>query len=170
MGDSSLGVAGLTAATAIVASLAATWSARSQARTEARTRRAEATNQRRRESYRAMTRCVSGFSKVLWRMAQVDQEADDAIRRGLVDSIRSDARTALDDVEEATRGVEIDGPEEVSKAASELCFRAVLTHHALSALTDGRDPLRAEYDQAYRGYRRCEDRFLRLARATLGER
>ena len=144
--------------------------ARSQARAEAKTRLAEATVQRRRESYRAMTRCVSGFSKVLWRMAQVDQEADDATRRDLLCGIRSDARMALDDVEEATRGVEIDGPEEVSKAASELCFRAVLAHHALSALTDGRGPLRGEYEQAYREYRRCEDRFLRLARTTLGEK
>ncbi|WP_432173908.1 hypothetical protein [Streptomyces sp. Tue6028] len=103
-------------------------------------------------------------------MAQVDQELDDGTRRSLLDGIRTDARTALDDVEEATRGVEIDGPEQVSKAASELCFKAVLAHYALSVLTDGRGPLRGEYEQAYREYRRCEDRFLKLARATLGEK
>lgn len=137
MGDSSLGVAVLTAATAIVASLVATWGARAQARVEGKTRRAEAVNQRRRE-------------------AQGDQETDDGVRRSLMAGIRRDARTALDDVE-------------VSKAASELCFRAVLAHHALSALTDGRGPLRADYDTAYREYRRCEDRFLKLARARLGK-
>jgi multidrug efflux pump subunit AcrA (membrane-fusion protein) len=180
MGDGSLWVAVLTALAAIAASLvtsraymksaqAQAASARAQAETEAKARRVAELQQRRRDSYRSLIGCVSGFSKILWRMAEVDQSSAAAQREALVSAMQRDGRAALDAVEQATREVVVDGPEEVSRAAELLCFGAVLAHHHLCSLTDGLDPGRADYDRAYRDYRRSERAFLDLASKALAD-
>ena len=180
MGDDSLWVAALTALTAITASLvtsrayvksaqAQATSARAQAEAEAQARRVAELKQRRRDSYRSLIGCVSGFSKTLWRMAEVDQSSEAAQRATLVSAMQRDGRAALDAVEQATHEVVVDGPEEVSRAAELLCFGAVLTHHHLCSLTDGLDAGRADYDRAYRDYRRSEREFLNLASKNLDD-
>ncbi|WP_371662850.1 hypothetical protein [Streptomyces sp. NBC_00280] len=110
---------------------------------------------------------MSGFSKILWRMAEVDQSPGVAQREALLGAMQRDGRAALDAVEQATREVIVDGPREVSKAAELMCFGAVLAHYRLCSLTDGLDACRADYDRAYRDYRRYEREFIDLASKTL---
>ena len=180
MGDGGLWVAVLTASAAILASLvtsrallksaqAQAASARAQAETEARARHAVELQQRRRDAYMGLIGSVSGFSKILWRMAEVEKVSEVAQRETLVSAMQRDGRAALDTVEQATREVVVDGPANVARAAESLCFSAVLAHHYLCALTDGLDLGRADYDRAYRDYRSAERQFLDLAGKTLSE-
>src|SRR3954471_7031462 len=130
MGDSSLWVAGLTAATAIAATVVTSRgnakaaqtqaaSVRAQAEAEAQARRVADLQQRRRDSYRSLVGRVSGFSQILWRMAEVDQSSVVAQREALVGAMQRDGRAALDAVEQSTREVVVDGPEAVSRAAEQ---------------------------------------------------
>ncbi|WP_158778867.1 hypothetical protein [Streptomyces cellulosae] len=102
-------------------------------------------------------------------MAEVDQFSDPAQREALISTMQRDGRAALDAVEQATREVVVDGPGDVSRTAELLCFGAVLTHHHLCSLTDGLGAGRADYDRAYRDYRRSEREFLDLASKTLAD-
>lgn len=172
MATSELLVGALTATTALAASyLTARSTSRAallQARTTAASDAIRGQRERRRSTYREMLACAHAFSAATWRMVDLDATPDPDEKDRLLDSIREQVGSAVNDLTRATREVLLDGPAEVSAAAETVRKCARRLQDILRTLEGaaGSDQRRL-YDDSYRAFRDAYVSFIDLARHTL---
>ncbi|MFF2381765.1 hypothetical protein [Streptomyces sp. NPDC058108] len=173
MTDSTVWVAVLTGATAVLASWVTTRgnvrAARVQADASARNQHRDRVRDARRAAFLDLMEQAHLTGELYWRVGDAYVQLDDPeARLARVQELRGELRSAFDPLLRGVRVVLLEGPAPAAEAAGDVQRAAAEANRALWRVTCGDPGAHERFDAAHEAFRRRLERFVVVARDAMG--
>ncbi|MEV6528033.1 MULTISPECIES: hypothetical protein [Streptomyces] len=172
MTDSTVWVAVLTGATAVLAGWVTTLgnarAARVQAEASARVQHRDRLRETRRAAYLDLMEQAHLTGQLYWRVGDAYTQLDDPDDRlTRVQELRDELRGAFDPLMRGVRVVVLEGPVRAAEAATALQQAAAQANRALWRVTCGDPGARERFEEAHAAFRHTLERFIGTARDAM---